>query len=276
MGFICIDDCTWTHLTADVNFILEQKSRPSATQLLMMLQNCADTPARHSSCTFQSDRLTLADSMSWAGDGIFHTTLYQLLSRDHSVPGIVKRCYSKVCVYHAQDLEDKVSGQALHTAETNLAAAQHEVTQLQSQLHQAQTRATAMSHAEAQVPQLREQLQHQQAATEEQATAVAALSGGFDRERVSWQEERSSLLSRTKVSNTLLSHMVCMYILQAMHSTWHVTFPISTRAAFHRMDSLSQPFENPVSRATSTAARCVSILSIAFFLLLVILSNNAW
>lgn len=95
-----------------------------------------------------------------------------------------------------------MSGQALDTAEANLAAAQHQITQLQSQLHQAQTRAACMSHAEAQVTQLREQLQQQQTATEEQATAVAELSGGFDRERVSWQEERSSLLSRAKVVNT--------------------------------------------------------------------------
>lgn len=95
-----------------------------------------------------------------------------------------------------------MSGRALDTAEADLAAAEHQVTQLQSQLHQAQTRAVSMSHAEAQVSQLREQLQQQQAATEEQATAVAALSGGFDRERASWQEERSSLLSCAKVSNT--------------------------------------------------------------------------
>ena len=160
-----------------------------------------------------------------------------------------------------------MSGEALNTAETNLAAAQHEVTQLQSQLHQAQTRAAAMSHAEAQLTQLHEQLQQQQAATEEHATAVAALSGGFDRERVSWQAERSSLLSHAKVSNTPLCHMICIHNSQAMHSKWHITVvSISTRAAFQCVDSLSQAFENPVSMATSTAAMCVSIFSIAFFL----------
>lgn len=101
-----------------------------------------------------------------------------------------------------QDLEDKVSGQALETVEAALAAAQRQVTQLQSQLHQAQGKAATMTHAEAHVSQLHEQLQQQQAASEAQATAVADLSGGFDRERASWQEERSSLLSRAKVSKT--------------------------------------------------------------------------
>ena len=62
-----------------------------------------------------------------------------------------------------------------------------------------------MTHTEVQVTQLREQLQRQQAATEEQATAVAALSAGFDQERASWKEERSILLSRAKVSKILLS-----------------------------------------------------------------------
>lgn len=102
-----------------------------------------------------------------------------------------------------------MSDQALTTAETNLAAAQDEVTQLRSQLHHAQTRAAVVGQAELQVIQLREQLQHQQAVTEEQATAVAALSGGFDRERMSWQEERSSLHSRAKVSITPPSLIVC-------------------------------------------------------------------
>ena len=127
-----------------------------------------------------------------------------------TVIGRVTRRYSKVYVSDGQDLEDKVSGQSLHTAENNLAAAQHEVTQLQSQLHHAQARAAATSHTETQVAQLREQLQQQQAATEEQAAAVAALSNGFDRERISWQEERSSLLNRAKVSNTPPFLIVCI------------------------------------------------------------------
>ncbi len=110
-----------------------------------------------------------------------------------------------------QDLEDKVSGQALETVEAALAAAQSQVTQLQSQLHQAQAKAAGMSHAEAHVTQLGQQLQQQQAASEAQATAVAELSVGFDRERASWQEERSSLLSRAKVSKT------CSWFLLDMH-----------------------------------------------------------
>lgn len=99
-------------------------------------------------------------------------------------------------------MEDKVSGQAQDTVEAALAAAQSQVTQLQSQLHQAQAKAAAMSHAEAHVTQLSQQLQQQQAASEAHATAVGELSGGFDRERASWLEERSSLLSRAKVSKT--------------------------------------------------------------------------
>lgn len=99
-----------------------------------------------------------------------------------------------------QDLEDKVSGQALDTAQAHLAAAHDQVAKLQTQLHQAQARAAGMTIAEAQVTQLRSQLQQQQAITEDQATAVAALTGGFDQERASWQEERSSLLARVKVA----------------------------------------------------------------------------
>ena len=72
--------------------------------------------------------------------------------------------------------------------------------QLQTQLHQAQTRAASMTNAEAQVTHLRSQLQQQQAASEEQATTVAALTRGFDQERASWQQERSSLLARVKVA----------------------------------------------------------------------------
>lgn len=97
-------------------------------------------------------------------------------------------------------MEDKVSGQALESAEAKLATAQHQTTQLQSQLRQEQTRAGNVTHLESQAMQLRRQLQQQVLANEEQATAVAAMSGGFDQERASWQEERNSLLSRAKVS----------------------------------------------------------------------------
>ena len=84
-------------------------------------------------------------------------------------------------------------------AEANLAAAHHQIAQLQSQLRQEQTRAAQVTHLKAQATQLRTQLQQQLLAAEEQATAAAALSGGFDQERASWQEERSSLLTRAKV-----------------------------------------------------------------------------
>ncbi|KAL3142091.1 hypothetical protein ABBQ32_004712 [Trebouxia sp. C0010 RCD-2024] len=100
----------------------------------------------------------------------------------------------------AQDLEEKVSGQALDSAEANLAAAHDQIAQLQSQLHQEQTRAGHVTHLEAQATQLCKQLEQQLLATEEQATHVAALSGGFDQERASWQEERGSLLIQAKVA----------------------------------------------------------------------------
>ncbi|KAL3153195.1 hypothetical protein ABBQ38_011946 [Trebouxia sp. C0009 RCD-2024] len=101
----------------------------------------------------------------------------------------------------AQDLEDKVSGQAADSAEANLAAAHNQIAQLQSQLHQEQTRAGHVTHLEAQATQLRRQLQQQLLATEEQATAAAALSVGFDQERASWQEERSSFLTGAKAAD---------------------------------------------------------------------------
>ena len=98
-----------------------------------------------------------------------------------------------------QDLEDKVSGHALDTARTDLATAHEQVAQLQSQLHEAQARCSSMTQAEAQVRQLRSELQQQQATAQEQSTAVAALTGGFDQECASWQAERNSLLARAKV-----------------------------------------------------------------------------
>lgn len=100
-------------------------------------------------------------------------------------------------------MEEKVSGQALDSAEANLAAAHDQIAQLQSQLHQEQTRAGHVTHLEAQATQLCKQLEQQLLATEEQATHVAALSGGFDQERASWQEERGSLLIQAKVVQNL-------------------------------------------------------------------------
>ena len=100
-----------------------------------------------------------------------------------------------------QDLEDRCSSEALNVEQANLVAAHDQVSQLHTQLQQAQTRASAMTKAEAQVSQLQAQLQLQRSASEDKATAVAALTAGVQQERDSWQQERLTLLGRAKVTS---------------------------------------------------------------------------
>ena len=116
-----------------------------------------------------------------------------------------------------QDLEDRCSGEALPVAQANLAAAHDQASQLHSQLQQAQARASAMSNAEAQVSQLQAHLQLQRSANEDKATAVAALTAGVQQERDSWQQERLTMLGRSKV-NLYGREKMCIQFCLHMHS----------------------------------------------------------
>ena len=129
---------------------------------------------------------------------------YKFLHASHgsTLHGSCRSCLCQITSHtHApvQELEEKHSSEALDVAQTNLVAAHDQISQLHTQLQQALANCASISHAEAQVSQLQAQLQQQQAASAAQATAVAALTEGFDQERGSWQTERQSLLGRAKV-----------------------------------------------------------------------------